>query len=234
MPVRFLLLSAALTGVASAGAATITLANADFQADLNQANTVITGWTSADGTGTNNPPSNYFANDIPDLAGNRVALVKSDGGNYLQQVLTTSDQGAVDATTFDTYTLSFNYGYRRDAVRNGDSVFRISLWNTTDNVEITGTNLTVVDPLTTGTNTLIAGQATLSYDRTLVSPGDGIAIRLTSTSADLGVSAWQRTVIFDAFSLTAVASAVPEPTTYGVAAAGVLAVASFVRRRRRA
>lgn len=210
-------------------AAIITITNADFQADVGQANTVVTGWVSVAGSGTNSVPSNYFANDVPDLVGNRVALIKSDGGNYLQQVLAASDAGPVDATTFNQYTVNFNLGYRHDAVRNGDLSVRVSLWNTTDNVELAGQDFILTDPLTTGTNSLVAQVANLSYDSSLGSlTGDSVALRITSLSADLGANAWQRTGMVDAFSVTAV----PEPSAYGILGAGALASIAFVRRRR--
>jgi hypothetical protein len=226
-----LALLAPLVAAASSQAAIITLTNADFQADVGQGNTIATGWVAVNGAGTNSTPSNYFANDVPNLIGNRVALIKSDGGNYIQQGVVLSDSGAVDATTFGQYTVDFNFGYRRDAVRNGDLSVRVSLWNTTDNVELAGQDFTLTDPLTTGANSLVARVASLSYDNTLGAYlGDSVALRVTSISADLAGSAWQRTGMVDGFAVTAV----PEPSTYGLMGAGAFAVVAFVRRRKAA
>ena len=210
----------------------INLTNADFQADLGQPNTVSTGWTSVAGSGTNSTPSNYFENGISGFSGDRLALLKSDGGNYIQQALTTSEAGAVDATTFGQYTVDFNFGYRRDGSTNGDLNLRVALWNITDGVELAGHTFTIVNP-GVGANSMSAQTAVLAYDNTQASLlGDTIALRVMSMDADLGSVAWNRTGMVDDFSVNA--TAVPEPATYGLMGAGALASAAFVRRRKRA
>lgn len=203
----------------SASAATLTLTNADFAIGTNPD---ATGWTRVDGAGTNSSPSNY-AEAIPGLA-SRSMQIKSDGGNYVQQAITLSDQGAVDAGTFGQYAVTLDYGYRRDAVTNGDHTLRISLWNTTDDVELDGVDLLITNP-GVGANGLTNTVLNLSYDTTGLA-GDGIALRVTSTSADLGASAWSRTAVIDNVSVTA---EVPEPGSMALLALGAV---SMIRRRR--
>lgn len=206
---------------AVASAATIQLTNGDFAAGTNP---VATGWVQTDGAGTNSSPSNY-AEIVPGLS-SRSMQIKSDGGNYVQQTITISDLGAVDATTFGSYTIAFDYGYRHDAVRNGDHTLRISLWNVTDNVEIAGQDLLIVDPGSTGANSLAAGSINLSYDNLAGSlAGDSVAIRFTSVSADLGANSWQRTAMIDNVAVTGV----PEPAAVLLGTVGLL---GLLRRRR--
>lgn len=164
---------------------------------------VATGWTLVNGSGTNAAPSNY-AETVPDI-GNRTMQLKSDGGNYIQQALTaTAAEVAVDASSFGTWSISFLKGYRRDAVRNGNHVLRVSLWNTTSDSELAGYDLTIVDPGSTGTNSLSPSTIVLTYDQSAPAlVGAGIALRVRSTSSDLGSSASQRTAILDDVSIVA-------------------------------
>lgn len=162
-----------------------------------------TGWTSVNGAGTNAAPCNY-AETVPNI-GNRTMQIKSDGGNYIQQTLTaTAVDAPVNASSFGTWSISFLKGYRRDAVRNGDHVLRVSLWNTTTDSELAGSDLTIGDPGSTGTNSLSPSTVMLSYDHTAGTlAGAGIALRITSTSGDLAGSSWQRTAIVDDVSIVA-------------------------------
>lgn len=206
---------------AAAPAATVLLTNGDFAAGTNPA---ATGWTRVDGAGVNASPSNY-GELIPGL-GNRSMQIKSDGGNYVQQALTLTDAGAMDAASYAIFTVGFDYGYRRDAVTNGPLGLRISLWNVTDNVELTGQDLVIADP-GVGANSLASTSIALNYDNTAGGlAGDQIAIRFTSTSADLGGTSWQRTAAIDNIAITAV----PEPASILL---GTLGLAGLLRRGRR-
>lgn len=167
------------------------------------ANPAATGWTSVDGAGTNGAPSNY-AENVPNLS-SRTMQIKSDGGNYIQQALAlTAADLPVSASSFGTWSVSFLKGYRRDAVRNGDHTLRVSLWNTTNDAELAGADVVIADPGSTGTNSLSPSTLVLSYDETAAAvAGAGIALRVTSTSADLAGTSWQRTAIVDDFSVVA-------------------------------
>jgi hypothetical protein len=189
----------ALLGTAAAQTP-IKVLNAGFTDGTNPA---ATDWTSVNGGGTNSAPSNY-AETVPNL-GSRSFQMKSDGGNYIQQALTlTAADVAIDASSFGEWSVSFQRGYRRDAVRNGDHTLRVSLWNTTSGTELAGADLTIPDPGSTGTNSLAPANVVLSYDETDPAlAGAGLALRVTSTSADLGANAWQRTAIVDDFAVVA-------------------------------
>lgn len=205
-----------------ASAATVLLSNGDFSTGTNPA---ATGWTRVDGGGTNSSPSNY-AEAVPGSTWGRSMQIKSDGGNHVEQTLTITDLGAMDATTFGSFTVALDYGYRRDAVRNGDHTLRISLWNLTDNQELAGQDLLIADPGSTGANSLASGIFNLSYDNSLPAlAGDTIALRITSVSADLGSNSWQRTAMVDNIAVTAV----PEPAAVLLGSIGLL---GLLRRRR--
>ncbi|MFA5206189.1 MAG: hypothetical protein WC708_17470, partial [Lentisphaeria bacterium] len=98
-------------------AAMITLTNGDF-ATYNSSDGTATGWTFVDGAGAGST-SNWagIATSVTPI----VAHIKSDGGNYIQQAITTSvPSGVVDAGTFGDYTINFDYGYQRDGATHGD------------------------------------------------------------------------------------------------------------------
>ena len=208
-------------------AATITLTNANFASG---SGLIASTWTVVDGAGANSLPSNYWQGDgaVPGIP-TAAIYIKSDGGNYIQQALNASDLGAVDATTFNSYTVGLDYGFRHDGTFNNSAAhtIRISLWNVTDNVEIAGSDLVIAAPATQGSNSLTNGSFVLNYDNTTGSfAGDAIAIRFTSSSPDLGGNAWHRTAILDNVSI----AAVPEPSASVLL--GGLAVFALLRRRR--
>lgn len=204
-------------------AATVTILNGDFEST---AGVVADIWQQVDGGGVNSVPSNYSVNNTPDQVGNFVMHIKSDGGNYVQQGLTASDEGAMDAGTFAFYGISFDYGYRSESATNGDHTLRVSLWNTTDDVELTGEDLLITDPGAPTSNALTPGSFNLSYVPTGLA-GKDIALRITSTSDDLELDSWQRTAMLDNVAVTA--TAVPEPGSLALLGLGAVAM---LRRRR--
>ncbi len=218
---RSLIISIPFLLPALVSAATVQLTDGDFSTGTNPN---ATGWTRVDGGGTNNSPSNY-AEAVPGSTWGRSMQLKSDGGNLVEQTLTLTDLGVMDAATFGSFTVGLDYGYRRDAVTNGDHTLRISLWNVTDNVELAGQDLLIANP-GVGANSLAAAVFNLSYDNTAGSlAGDSIAIRITSISADLAGNSWQRTAMVDNVAITAV----PEPATVLLGSLGLI---GLLRRRR--
>lgn len=219
---RLLIIAAPLCAASFTSAATVLLDNGDFSSGTNP---VATGWTRVDGAGTNSSPSNY-AEAVPGSTWGRSMQLKSDGGNHVQQTLSLTNEGAMDASTFGNFTVSFDYGYRRDGARNGDHTIRVSLWNLTDDVELAGQDLLILDPGSTGANSLSPASFNLLYDNSLVAlAGADIGVRFTSQSADLGANAWQRTAMIDNVTITAI----PEPS---FALLGGLGLLGLLRRRR--
>jgi hypothetical protein len=230
---KTLFVAAALTsGFAwqASQAATIILTNGNFNAATGAGQTSATGWTVQAGTGTNSPPSNYFDSTIQQTSlssYSTIAFLKTDGNNYIQQGLTTSDAGPVDATTFGTYTVNFNLGYRCDGGTNGTLSIRVALWDTTANTQLASQDFTIAAP--TGTTDSLAPQvANLSYDNTAGSlSGHTVALRVINTGADLGANAWGCTGMVDNFLVTAV----PEPSAI-VALLGGTGILLGMHRRR--
>jgi LmbE family N-acetylglucosaminyl deacetylase len=161
------------------------------------------GWQLFNGTAPNSDPSNY-AEQIPHLP-SRTMQLKSDGGNYIQQALVQDMQGnPVDASSFASWTVSFQHGYRRDAVTSGDHVIRVSLWNIDANVALASEDILIADPGGPGINVLTAAEVTLEYDNNDPALfGAGIALRVSSASPNLGGNAWQRTAVIDDVDVTA-------------------------------
>ncbi len=153
-------------------------------------------WTRVDGAEPNSSPSNY-AEQIPGLA-SRTMQMKSDGGNYVEQGLSEDKEGGtIDASSFPAWTVSFQQGYRRDAVTSGDHTIRVSLWNTVTDEELGGTDFLIPNP-GVGQNSLSEASVVISYDNTDPDlSGQGVALRFTSVSLDLGGGAWQRTAVID-------------------------------------
>ena len=192
----------------SAGSAVeVPLVNPGFETGTNPD---ADDWTRVDGAEPNSSPSNY-AEQIPGLT-SRTMQLKSDGGNHVQQSLLQDVGGnAIDAARFGFWTVGFQYGYRRDAVTEGDHVIRVSLWNTRDDVELAGQDLLIADPGSAGANTLDQTAIVLGYNHTDPALADaGVALRFTSTSSNLGGNAWRRTAVLDDVTLSASAEA-PDP-----------------------
>lgn len=223
LPLARLVLPALVVAASSASAAVITVANGDFETGADPA---AASWDRVDGAGTNSPPSNY-SESLPDITG-RTMQIKSDGGNYIEQGLNVSDLGPVDSASFGDFTISLDYGYRRDAVTNGDHTLRISLWNATEDTELAGSDLLIADP-GVGANSLTSTSVNLLYDNTAPSlAGDSLAFRITSVDTDLEVNSWQRTAVIDNVAITAV----PEPSIALLGGLGLFGLFGLFRRRR--
>ncbi|AQT68750.1 Alpha-amylase/pullulanase [Anaerohalosphaera lusitana] len=158
-------------------------------------------WYSEQGTSPANwisdPPlsgsvSGNYGQSMPDLTGIQAAL-QDVGGNYYQQGLTDSSLGTIDAGFAGEYTVTFDYGYRRDAVTNGEIPLRVALWDTTTSTELAASKVYISDP-GVGTNSLTRTSLNLSYDNTGLS-GDGLAVRITY--ADSGYRTYYATALID-------------------------------------
>lgn len=167
---------------------------------------LATGWTLIPGQGVNDPPSNY-AEPLPNLAPNRTMQIRSDGSNGIEQILLEDvDGNAIDASSFDLWTIRFLTGYRREVATAGDHVLRVSLWNVDEDSELAGVDFTLEDP-GVGPNSLELKELVLSYDSGDVElQGDQVALRIYSISPDLEGSSWRRTAIIDDVEVTAFVS----------------------------
>lgn len=202
----------------------IALVNANFNSGtFNPSEEHPPGWTLVNGSGS----QDNYAQTLSGLASPTLAM-KSGGGNYVEQGFNSSDEGAVDASTYGQYTLDLDYGYRRDGATNGDIDLRFALWNTTDGTELAFATLTIPDP-GVGGNFLTAGSVDLLYDNTVAGlVGDAIALRITNTM-NFGGDSWKGTAVVDNLVLTGV----PEPSCLAVLALGSIGILMRRRRQRR-
>lgn len=198
-----------------AQAATLTILNGDFEANTWTSSGAPTSWTSVGG-------GNYGNNNIPELQPSTVAFMQSKDGNYYQQGMTAYDEGVVDATTFSSYSVAFDYGYRRDSATNGDLTMRVSLWDTTNDLELAGEDLIILEGLGVGDNSSTAKVIDLFYDNGAQTGGDGIAVRFTHVGDNRtpGGLDWHSTAYIDNVAITAV----PEPASAALLGLGGLAL----------
>lgn len=182
-------------------AADVTLTNGDFETG----NGTLTGWIDQEASGGSDN-DNYNALRAGSI-NSKVLHLKADGGNWVGQNMTQASSGAIDATSFDFYTVTFDYGYRAEVSSNwgkGDITLRIALWNSTTDTELAGYDLTITDPNQQQTERWQqAGKAiNLTYSNTSQSSGDSIQLRITHVSPDLSLS-WKATAMIDNISVTA-------------------------------
>ncbi|MCK4564245.1 MAG: hypothetical protein KAU94_06205 [Verrucomicrobia bacterium] len=210
------LIMSVLAGLAVAASAdTVTVLNADFELG---ANPVADSWTRVDGAGVNSSPSCY-AETVGGFGTGRNMHLKSDGGNYIQQLLVLSDAGVMDATTYNDFTIGMDYGQRQNG---SDSNIRIALWNTTTGIELAGADQVITGAI----ETWILGSWNLTYNSSAQTFGDAIALRITNLDPDLGGDAWRNTASIDNVTVTAI----PEPATMGLLAAFGGSIL-FIRRK---
>ncbi len=217
---RILIMSLAAIAVLSfrIQAAEILLTNDDFNAGTWVSNTGSSpaGWISEPPL-SGNAAGNYGQTSpgTPNLT-SIAAHLQDRGGNYYQQAITMSDMGAVDAGTFDSYAIDFDYAYRNDAATAGDITLRVGLWDTTTNSEIVGSDLLIADTGViggAGSNQFANAIINLDYDPTGLM-GDDIALRFTHAGTNAGAPGSQifnATAMFDNVSVQATQAAVPEP-----------------------
>lgn len=185
----------------------ITLTNADFETGPHGANQMIPGWDEFDPPAGHDDPNyiEFWGGSINSATLN----LKGEGAGWVGQDIVASDAGAVDATTFGSYTVELDYGYRADHAASGnnfghgDITARIALWNTTTDTELAGVDLTILDPgvQTTFQWQQTGHQITLNYDHSTQTAGDGLQFRITHASPDLDTASWQVTAMFDNVSI---------------------------------
>lgn len=151
--------------------------------------------------------STIAQNYIYTVSGSDVMAMQDRNQQYIEQAISTSDAGSVDAGTYDQYSISFDYGYRRDSTTAGDITLRIALWDTTMGTELVGENVVITDP-GVGINSLAPTIVNLAYNSEGLS-GNSIALRLTHMGD--GSKTYNATAMID--NITATATLTPAAPT---------------------
>lgn len=229
-----------LFSAAMAHGATLVVANSNFSTIIGGA--APTGdnpasWTTVETTDAANSNGIYAQAAAGAASGQGFVLHFKDGAGSnitqsIQQSITTNNAG-VFADTYSSYTVTLDLGWRNDLADRNDASYRISLIDTTDNVEL-AFQVVAFPVRATGQSDVYAlvlndASFTLSYDNTLASYlGDSIAIRIARTDADTNATSgnnFASTTWIDDIRLTAV----PEPSAALLGGLGLLAL--FRRRR---
>ncbi len=223
---------AGFTLPAVANAASVTLVNADFESGSDWESTTPTspdGWySSAADAGIDG----HYGQTYVEGSVSRHASFKSTGGNYYQQSFSMSDDGAVDAGSYSSYSVALNYGYRQHHTSDGDINIRVSIWNLTDDVEIAGDDILVEDPNPgdlaglPDTNFLTNAVLALAFDNAGMT-GKAIALRIANTSEISDGGSWRKTAFFDDVLLESIGAYTPPPAIGDLDANGLINLADY-------
>ena len=212
-----------LLAAASVSAAPLTLTNANFESGFIASTDNPVGWTTTEVSGN----SVYLYQ--PTAA--KVAAFWGSGGE-LAQSFSTSE---AFADTYGNYAVTFDSGWRNNSP-GLPFALTFSLVNITDGSVLGSStyNFPASTPSLAFDNyRVIATGNTLNiaYDNTTANlVGKTVGLRITATSGDS--SGFNTTGWIDNIAVNA--TAVPEPSTYGLLGAGALAGVAMLRRRRRA
>lgn len=173
------------------------LVNGDFEAGSNWASkngqSPVNWFSSFAATSTN---GNY-GESITGYGNGRVAAIKGVVGNYYQQVIS-----GVDAEIADLYTVTYDGGIRWHSsypATARDITLRVSLWDTTDDVELAGHD--VVTPFLITATSLESRTHDLSYNNTGLA-GHDLALRFTNSTDPVIDTANANTILLDNITLT--------------------------------
>ncbi len=226
--IKSTLLTAAVLGLATSlsGAATITIANNDFQGGKD-ANLDPNSWTTTD------PWANIYAWDATEAgkpAGVTVlAFMEPGNTSSIQQTVTnTNGNGAIFAETYGEWTVGFDYGWR-DNTEGTDAQFTVSLIDLVTGTALASDTLTLstTPPVSNTYTPLGTASLSLNYDNTAATAGNWVALRIERNDvADAGTK-WLSTAWID----NVTATAVPEPSS-SLLMGGFLVVGAMFRRRR--
>lgn len=210
-------------------AAVIAVANGNFSSAAGSPSFNPNSWTTVETTS-----AIYVVAAAGSASSQGNVLHFTDGNNsntslYIEQNLTGNNPSAF-ANTYSSYTITMDLGWRNDLSDRNDASYRISLFDTTDNVELAFVNYAFPVRATGVFNSYLLidnnKSFVLNYDNTVASyVGDSVAIRIARTDASTNADANQSATWIDDISITAV----PEPSAALLGGLGVLAL---LRRRR--
>ncbi|MCW1884615.1 choice-of-anchor D domain-containing protein [Luteolibacter flavescens] len=186
----------------SAATKPVTMVNGNFDAGLWNSNigTAPQGWTNSLAT----PPANGLygqaGNLTPGLTS--IAAHSQSVAGYYEQNLTTGNAG-LTAGEVDSITVSLDRFYRNDAFTNGHALLRVSLWDKTNNLEITGRDIVFENPgVASGGNILTPVSLDLPYDSSTYG-SEEIALRFTRIAPFVvNANANQATLVIDNVSVS--------------------------------
>lgn len=205
---------------ASAQAALITLNNADFSGGADVEGDPL-GWTTIDEELGTVDGAIY-------VSAQKLRFQGRPNNTYTWQAITTAE---ATADSYGSYDLGFLSGWMNNSdPLNNDITLRFSIWNQTDDAELGFAEYTF--PVSFGSYSVgpdrdIGNQAlTITYNNTAAGlVGDEIALRITNIS---GQDYWDPTGYIDDITL----SSIPEPSSFALAALGLVGLAGRRRRRR--
>lgn len=208
---------------ASVHAATIIVSNGDFSSLIDAGN--ATSWTDTQvggGTSYYNPSEN----SAPDF----IAYLQSSGSstapdfNAISQNLSDFNAG-LTASTYGSYTINFDAGFRDDLTQTGTVNFRVALVDLGADGVYQSSDIVLDSATFSRSKNAIAMDMSSESINLTFSSSSGNDIGLVFINENTG-STYQQTGMIDNVSVTAV----PEPTTATMF--GLVGLAFVLRRRR--
>lgn len=174
-----------LAQVASVGSPPISLAltNGNFNSNAydSAASTAPAGWTSSLVGTTGN-----YGSTLPNRT-DVSANFRATGGGYIQQDLSTANPG-LTANKLTSVFVSFDKGYRNDALTNGPILMRVSLWDLTTNTELSGRDVAIGDSgVQTGTNRNLTTASTMELPVSSIA-SNPVALRIATLQPVLPIT----------------------------------------------
>ena len=149
--------------------------NGNFQAT--SGNQQAAGWTKIPDT------MHAYYEQVPNYS-SKLACLKSEGGNSIEQI--------ISGPVLGSYDISFDLGYRRDAVTKGDIQFRVALVNAATGHELAGKDITLKDPGVGSPQLLDKQSITFTIDPTGV-----VDVTLRFINRSSVSPSWQATAMVD-------------------------------------